>query len=69
MAVTVTFYPFSAQLTQCPAQLPAPAYFMCDTEAELPHGRAQGDMAYTRDSDALWIRTATTWAEIKKKDA
>lgn len=39
-------------------------YWLCDTEAEQPATAYEGDLCYTKDSDKLWKRTASTWVEV-----
>lgn len=42
-----------------------PRLFICDTEAERPATLvADGDLAYTKDTDILWLRSAAAWVDI-----
>lgn len=42
-----------------------PQFILADTEADLPSlNVAEGDLAYTKDSDKVWKRTSTTWVEV-----
>lgn len=41
-----------------------PQFIVADTEAELPSTNVyEGDIAYAKDTDKLWKRTASAWAE------
>jgi len=41
-------------------------YYVCDTEAELPAAGAEAELAYTKDSDILWISAVSgNWTEIE----
>jgi hypothetical protein len=42
-----------------------PQLFVCDTEAERPAALvADGDLAYTKDTDIMWLRAAGAWVDI-----
>lgn len=42
-----------------------PQFFVCDTEAERPAALvADGDLAYTKDTDIMWSRSAGAWVDI-----
>lgn len=65
MAVNVSYAIRKVALAACPASLPAQAYFVCDTEAELPVTvRSVGDSAYTIDSGKSWTFSGTIWVEL-----
>ncbi len=45
--------------------LPVFKFVLVDTEAELPgSGISEGDLAYSKDSDKLWKRSASAWVEV-----
>ena len=41
----------------------ATGYFVCDTAAELPTNVNEGDRAYAKDTDLLYVRTQAAWIE------
>lgn len=44
---------------------PVPQFIVADTEAELPTNDVrEGDIAYTKDTDKVWKRTAAAWEEV-----
>lgn len=43
-----------------------PQFIIADAEADLPTGGtvSEGDIAYTKDTDKVWKRTDSAWAEV-----